>query len=86
MTAKIGNIKTKNTEFKKDYHYQDVAIIRYNNDPTVHVVGVAGLCNLFDNRAQSEEWKKILSIQTNIRTKMGCGHPIIVNFYAPYTD
>ena len=90
MTAQIRNHKVKNTELKKDYHYNDVAIIRYNqetsddciNDQAVHVVGVRGLWNLFDNRAQSEEWLKVKSIQTNIKTKMGCGHPIIVNFYA----
>ena len=67
-----------------------MAIIRYNkesqddtvNEKTVHVVGVRGLWNLFDNRAQSEEWLKLKSIQSNIKTKMGCGLPIVVNFYA----
>lgn len=37
----------------------------------------------FQRRANEGYWKTVSSIQTNIKSKLGCGTPIIIKFYAP---
>jgi hypothetical protein len=72
--------------------YKDVAIIRYNPDdepgkikeltPQVQVVTDNGLLQIFQKKANDGFWKSISSIQTNVKSKIGCGSPITVQFYA----
>lgn len=44
--------------------------------------------NTFLKRANDEYWKSVSCIQTNVKSKIGCGMPIIIKFYAPidYND
>ena len=37
----------------------------------------------FHKRANDDYWKTVSCIQTNIKSKLGCGQPIIIKFYAP---
>ena len=37
----------------------------------------------FQQRAAHEYWKQVIYIQTNIKSRIGCGTPIVVKFYAP---
>ena len=39
--------------------------------------------NTFLKRANDDFWKTVSCIQTNIKSKLGCGTPIIIKFYAP---
>lgn len=39
--------------------------------------------NVFHKRANDEYWQNVSYIQTNIKHKLGCGVPIIIQFYAP---
>jgi hypothetical protein len=39
--------------------------------------------NTFLKRANDDYWKTVSCIQTNIKSKLGCGSPIIIKFYAP---
>jgi hypothetical protein len=39
--------------------------------------------NIFQKRAAHEYWSTVIYIQTNIKSKIGCGQPIVVKFYAP---
>ena len=39
--------------------------------------------NAFLRRANDEYWKTVSCIQTNVRSKLGCGSPIIIKYYAP---
>ena len=39
--------------------------------------------NTFLKRANDDFWKTVSCIQTNIKSKLGCGVPIIIKFYAP---
>lgn len=66
----------------KSIYYKDVALIRYD-DETVQVVNDTGFMNTFLKRANDDYWKKVSCVQTNIKSKLGCGTPIIVKFYAP---
>ena len=66
----------------KPIYYRDVALIRFK-DENVQVVTEIGFMNTFNRRQNDEEWKKISCIQTNIKSKIGCGHPYIIKFYAP---
>lgn len=37
----------------------------------------------FHKRANDDYWKTVSCIQTNIKSKLGCGVPLIIKFYAP---
>ena len=37
----------------------------------------------FHKRANDDYWKTVSCIQTNIKSKLGCGQPIIIKYYAP---
>ena len=50
---------------------------------SVHVVGEAGLMQVFKHRANDDFWKTVSNMQTNVKSKIGCGYPINVVFYAP---
>ncbi len=41
---------------------------------------------LIKNIAKNEDWKTIACIQTNIKSKIGCGTPIIIKYYAPLDE
>lgn len=49
----------------------------------MQVVSDTGFMNTFLKRANDDYWKSISCIQTNIKSKLGCGTPIIIKFYAP---
>ena len=53
---------------------------------TVHVLSKKGLTNLFRKQDIDEQWKAIESIQLTVKAALGCGFPIIVNFFAPVVD
>ena len=38
---------------------------------------------VFKHRANDDFWKTVSNMQTNIKSKIGCGYPINVVFYAP---
>ena len=59
-----------------------MALIRYT-DESVQVVNDTGFMNTFLKRANDDYWKTVSYIQTNIKSKLGCGSPIIIPFYAP---
>ena len=67
----------------KSIYYKDVALIRYKTDGLVQVVNETGFMNTFLKRANDEYWHSVSYIQTNIKSKLGCGTPIIIKFYAP---
>lgn len=37
----------------------------------------------FHKRANDDYWKTVACIQTNLKSKLGCGTPIIIKYYAP---
>lgn len=39
--------------------------------------------NTILKRANDDYWKSVSLIQTNIKSKLGCGTPIIIKYYAP---
>lgn len=73
---------TSNNNNDKTIYYKDVALIRYK-DESVQVVNDTGFMNTFLKRANDEYWKQVSCIQTNVKSKIGCGTPIIIKFYAP---
>lgn len=52
-------------------------------DDILRVVNDHGFMNTFLKRAAHEYWFSVIYIQTNIKSKHGCGTPIVVKFYAP---
>jgi len=34
-------------------------------------------------RAAHPDWLRVIYIQTNVKSKLGCGTPIVIKFYAP---
>eukprot|EP00347_Sterkiella_histriomuscorum_P018862 403343887 len=71
----------------KNIYYKDVALIRYRPDEKgeslVQVVNETGFMSTFHKRANDDYWKTVSCIQTNIKSKLGCGQPIIIKYYAP---
>lgn len=75
--------------------YKDIAIVRFGqmgeNDQsidstkpaTTQVLGENGFMYLFQKKFSEKIWKNMLCIQSNIKSMIGCGFPIHVNFYAP---
>jgi hypothetical protein len=59
-----------------------VALVIYK-DESVQVVSDAGFMNTFLKRANDDFWKTIGCIQTNIKSRLGCGTPVIIKFFAP---
>ena len=49
----------------------------------MQVVNETGFMNTFLKRANDEYWNTVSYIQTNVKSKLGCGTPIIIKFYAP---
>lgn len=49
----------------------------------LRIVNDHGFMNTFLKRAAHEYWHSVIYIQTNIKSKLGCGTPIVVKFYAP---
>ena len=39
--------------------------------------------NIFLKRAAHEYWHSVIYIQTNIKSKLGLGSPVVIKFYAP---
>ncbi len=69
---------------EKTIYYRDVALIRYRKPPdSVQVVNETGFMNTFQRRQNDPYWNTIHMIQTNIKSKTGCGKPFIIKFYAP---
>ena len=54
------------------------------SESMIKVVRDDGLRSLINNnRANSNIWKSVNSIQSNVKAPIGCGTPIIVKFFAP---
>ena len=80
--------------------FKDVALIRYLNPQTtdditksseyqptsVHVVNDVGFMNTMKLRANHGFWYSLECIQTNVKAQIGCGTPIIVDFFAPIDE
>jgi hypothetical protein len=49
----------------------------------VKVVSELEFMSEFRRRTSDDFWKHVNSIQTCVRSKIGCGEPIIINFLAP---
>lgn len=50
------------------------------------VVNKDGLQQFFKQKPHDEGWSEIQYIQTNIKSSVGCGTPVFVNFFAPIND
>lgn len=50
---------------------------------TVQVLGDNGFMYLFQKRFSDEMWKSMMCIQTNVKSQIGLGYPIHIDFYAP---
>lgn len=81
---------------EKSIHYKDVALIRERILPEevqtvfdghkqdiLRIVNDTGFMKTFQQRAAHEYWHSVLYIQTNVKSKIGCGTPIVVKFRAP---
>ena len=75
--------------------YKDTAIVRFCRmdehsktvDPTkpaaTQVLGENGFMYLFQKKFSEKIWRNMHCIQSNVKSMIGCGYPIHVNFYAP---
>lgn len=80
---------------EKNIHYKDVALIRErimdneveyfdgHKENLLRIVNDHGFMNIFLKRAAHEYWHSVLYIQTNVKSKIGCGTPIVIKYYAP---
>lgn len=80
---------------ERSVNYKDVALIRErlkdkeienfdcHKEDILRIVTDHGFMNIFQKRAAHEYWKSVIYIQTNVKSKIGCGQPIIVKFFAP---
>mmetsp|Transcript_36979 Transcript_36979/g.35688 ORF Transcript_36979/g.35688 Transcript_36979/m.35688 type:complete len:112 (+) Transcript_36979:581-916(+) len=82
MKRERSHQKTLAAQNDRSIYYKDVALIRYK-EGEVQVVNDTGFMNTFHRRANDDYWKSVRCIQTNIKSKIGCGKPIIIKFYAP---
>jgi len=75
--------------------YKDVAIVRFcqmdadektldlTKSAATQVLGENGFMYLFQKKFSEKIWQNMLCIQSNVKSMLGCGFPIHVNFYAP---
>ena len=75
--------------------YKDVAIVRFchmaadektldrTRSAATQVLGENGFMYLFQKKYSEKIWRNMLCIQSNIKSMLGCGFLIHVNFYAP---
>ena len=80
---------------ERSVNYKDVALIREkikeeefeyfdgHKEDILRIVTDHGFMNIFQKRAAHDYWKSVIYIQTNVKSKIGCGTPVIVKFYAP---
>lgn len=80
---------------ERSVYYKDVAIIRESlkddqkeyfygyKDSILRIVTDHGFMSIFQKRAAHDYWKNVVYIQTNVKSRIGCGTPIVVKFYAP---
>jgi hypothetical protein len=80
---------------EKNPWYKDVALIREkiledevgyfdgHKSDILRIVNDNGFMNTFQKRAAHEYWHQVIYIQTNVKSKLGCGTPVVVKFYAP---
>lgn len=59
---------------------------KYGHGKAVHVVDQEAMRLLFERTKSDKIWSKIDCVQTNIRSQLGCGTPISVNFFAPINE
>ena len=90
MTAEANGLPGE-----RSVYYKDVALIREtvtdeekeffdgHKDDILRIVTDNGFMTIFQRRAAHEYWKSVIYIQTNLKSRIGCGTPIIVKFYAP---
>lgn len=50
------------------------------------VLNENGFMNIYNKRANDDYWKSVSSVQTCIRSKIGCGQPIVIHFFAPINE
>ena len=67
---------------EKPIYYKDVALIR-TVDGTATIVNDTGFMSTFLKRANDDYWLSVSYIQTNVKSKLGCGTPFLIPFYAP---
>ena len=70
--------------------YEDRAIIRYRSDGSldVNVLNETAFMNEITKhqRINDKYWETVEIIQTCIKSKIGIGEPIFINFYAPMDE
>lgn len=75
--------------FLSHFEIDDKNNVKFNqfeeqlHERAVMVVSDNGLMNAFQKRANDDFWKTINFVQTCVKAQIGCGTPIIVNFFAP---
>ena len=58
-----------------------------NIDGPVMVVSIPGLSALFNEMSSNDPgWQRIECIQSNIKSALGIGVPLIINFFAPLNE
>lgn len=76
-------IKKERIEEEEDWNNRDSAVFRYRNG-TTRVVGDVELAEAFKKRGNDDFWKEIYCIQTIVKSKIGIGQHIFVDFVAPF--
>ena len=59
---------------------------KYGHGKAVEVVDQGAMGALFERTKSDKIWSRIDCVQTNIRAQLGCGTPIIVEFFAPLDE
>ena len=55
----------------------------FSTQGVVQVLSDSGFMYLFQKRLSDDIWKSIMCVQTNIKSQIGIGYPIHIDFYAP---
>ena len=77
-----GEIEKDNTFKMKQFYYRDLALIRFNENENAQVVNENQFLKIFLLRNNDPFWKTIDYVQTNVKSQVGIGTPIVIKFYA----
>lgn len=73
---------------KKDIYYKDFAVIRYKpseaSSERIETLSQTALIDFFTQKDPERFFINVDCIQTNIKSKIGCGKPLFVYFFAKF--
>lgn len=77
-----GKVTKDDTFDVKSFYYRDLVIVRYKENQRAQVINETQFIKMFLLRNNDPFWRTVDYIQTNVKSQVGLGTPIVIKFYA----